>query len=81
MLVTRTAIYAAAAVLTLSACANSGQALPPPSPPQASAPVAADAAVVDQQVPELTLNLPGAKKCDCPVAASREDFTFLEKGY
>ena len=81
MLVIRTAIYAAAAVLTLSACANSGQALPPPSPPQASAPLTADAAAADQPVPELNLNLPGAEKCDCPVAASREDFTFLEKGY
>ena len=81
LLVIRTAIYAAAAVLTLSACANSGQALPPPSPPQASAPLTADAAAADQPVPELNLNLPGAEKCDCPVAASREDFTFLEKGY
>lgn len=81
MLVTRTVVVAAAAVLTLSACVNSGQATPPTSPPQASAPVAAEAPVVDQQVPELNLNLQAAKKCDCPVAASQEDFTFLEKGY
>lgn len=81
MLVTRTVVVAAAAVLTLSACVNSGQATPPTSPPQASAPVAAEAPVVDQQVPELNLNLQAAKKCDCPAAASQEDFTFLEKGY
>lgn len=82
MLVNRTAVFAAAAILTLSACVNSGQAIPPSSPPQATgAPIAADAASVDQQVPELNLNLPAAQKCDCPVAEGQEDFTFLEKGY
>lgn len=81
MLVTRTAVFATAVVLTLSACANSGQALPPPSPPQASAQVAASARVVDEKVPELNLNLPAATKCDCPVAAPQGDSTFLEKGY
>jgi hypothetical protein len=80
LLVTRTVVFAAA-VLTLSACVNSGQAIPQPSPAQAGAPVAAEAAAVEQQVPELHLNLPGAKKCACPVAAPQEDFTFLEKGY
>lgn len=77
MLVTRNAVFAAALVLTLSACASSGQTIPPPPPPQA----AAGAQVADEKVPELNLNLPAATHCDCPAAAPQVDFTFLEKGY
>ncbi len=81
MLVTRTAIFAAAVVLTLSACAHSGQGTSPSSPPQAGAPLATDAQGGDAKLPELNLNLAGADQCDCPVATPQEDFTFLEKGY
>ena len=75
MLGTRTVLFAAAALLTLSACVNSGHAVPTPAPD------GAPAAVVDEKVPELHLNLPGATSCDCPVSAQQVDSTFLDKGY
>jgi len=82
VLVTRTAIFAATAVLALSACA-SGQAVPPSAPPPQEASVEAPASAQgpSEAVPELTLNLPAAGKCKCPAVAPREDNTFLEKGY
>ena len=87
MRVIRFAVVVASVVLTLAACA-SGPAVPSSPPPparvqeNAQEPAAVQAhPAASTAVPQLNLNLPEARQCNCPVTAPQADFTFLEKGY
>jgi hypothetical protein len=69
---TLTPMLALSALLLLQACAGT----PPPPQETEPAPVPED----PNNIPELTLNLPGGEECVC-VPEEPVDYTFLEKGF
>lgn len=72
MRATLTPMLALSALLFLQGCAGT----PPPPQEAEPAPVPED----PNDIPELTLNLPGEEKCVC-VPEEPVDYTFLEKGF